>query len=198
MFCVAATQPVRIGMPLGDSDLRQQLQRKLTSTYSALGYSTEFIALPSERRLKLLTEGLLDGDLFRICQLEQAHSQLITVPVPLDTLQLKAYSLSPDTLKNWQQRNNLLISHIHGFKMAELQHFAGKRITVKSDAQAFGLMLQSRVDIVLEDSHTAAQFLATQPSRQPIYTQHVADFTICHIIHVRLQPLLPQLTQQLR
>lgn len=193
-----AAQPVRIGMPLGDSELRQKLQLKLASAYTALGFSPEFIELPSERRLRLLIDGEIDADLFRICQLDEAHAELLVVPTVLDTLRLNAYSLSSAKLMNWQQRNDLLISHIRGFKMAEQQEFAGVRVLVNSDAQAFGLMLQGRVDIVLEDSRTAEKFLAAQQEIQHINMLHVADFTVCHIIHASLQPLLPDLVLQLQ
>lgn len=195
--CCVIAQPVRIGMPLGDSMLRQKLQQHVAGAYSALGYQPQFIALPSQRRLRLLKEGKIDADLFRICQLDDNHPELLVVPAPLDTLRLNAYSLSASTLINWRQRSNLLISHIRGFKMAEQQAFAGVRVLVNSDEQAFGLMLQGRVDIVLEDSRTAEQFL-TRHHRQPIIWHNVADFAVCHIISQPFQPLLPALTQQLQ
>lgn len=195
--CVQA-QPVRIGMPLGDSALRQKLQQQLTQVYTALGYQPQFIALPSQRRFRLLKDGLIDADLFRICQLDETHPELVVVPVPLDTLRLNAYSLSADKLVNWQQRSDLLISHIRGFKMAEQQEFAGVRVLVSSDEQAFGLMLQGRVEIVLEDGLTAERFLTQQPELAGIAKQQVADFDVCHILNHNWQPLLPALTRQLR
>lgn len=195
---VALAQPVRIGMPLGDSTIRQKLQLQLTQIYTELGFEPEFIALPSERRLRLLKDGEIDADLFRICQLDEAYAELLVVPVILDTLQLNAYSLSSAKLMNWQQRSELLISHIRGFKMAEQQEFAGVRVLVNSDAQAFGLMLQGRVDIVLEDSRTAEQFLTQQHDTQHIIWQNVADFAMCHIVNRSLQPHLPAITQQLQ
>ena len=194
----ALAQPVRIGMPLGDSTLRQKLQLQLTAAYTALGYQPQFIALPSQRRFRLLKDGLIDADLFRICQLDETHPELLVVPVILDRLQLNAYSLSSAKLLDWQQRHDLLISHIRGFKMAEQQEFAGVRVLVNSDAQAFGLMLQGRVDIVLEDSRTAEKFLVAQQDMQSIVWQSVADFTMCHVVNRSLQPHLPAITQQLQ
>ena len=195
---LALAQPVRIGMPLGDSELRDKLQHKVNLAYRKLGFTPEFIGLPSERRLQLLEAGDIDADLFRICQLDDAYSELLVVPVVLDTLQLNAYSLNSARLMNWQQRSELLISHIRGFKMAEQQEFAGVRVLVNSDAQAFGLMLQGRVDLVLEDSRTAEKFLAAQKDMQNIIWQKVADFTMCHVINRNLLPYLPAITQQLQ
>uniref|UniRef100_UPI004047B4C9 hypothetical protein n=1 Tax=Rheinheimera sp. TaxID=1869214 RepID=UPI004047B4C9 len=97
-------QPVRIGMPLGDSELRDKLQRHVSQAYSQLGFTPEFIALPSERRLRLLIDGEIDADLFRICQLDEANDELLVVSVILDRLQLNAYSLNSAKLMNWQQR----------------------------------------------------------------------------------------------
>lgn len=194
----ALAQPVRIGMPLGDSTLRQKLQLQLTAAYTALGYRPQFIALPSQRRFRLLKDGLIDADLFRICRLDETHPELPVVPVPLDTLRLNAYSLSADKLVNWQQRSDLLISHIRGFKMAELQEFSGVRVLVNSDEQAFGLMVQGRVDILLEDNSTAERFLTQQPQMHSVVGQNVANFAVCHIIHHNMQSLLPALTKQLQ
>ncbi|MDP2716525.1 hypothetical protein [Rheinheimera sp.] len=194
----ALAQPVRIGMPLGDSALRQKLQQQLTQAYTALGYQPQFIALPSQRRFRLLKDGLIDADLFRICQLDETHAELLVVPVPLDTLRLNAYSLSTEKLTNWQQRSDLLISHIRGFKMAEQQEFAGVRVLVNSDEQAFGLMLQGRVEIVLEDSRTAERFLTQQAELAGIAMQQVADFDVCHILNHNWQQLLPALAEQLQ
>lgn len=194
----ALAQQVRIGMPLGDSALRQKLQQQLTRAYTGLGYQPQFIALPSQRRFRLLKDGLIDADLFRICQLDETHPELLVVPVPLDTLRLNAYSLSADKLVNWQQRNELLISHIRGFKMAEQQEFAGVRVLVNSDEQAFGLMLQGRVEIVLEDGRTAERFLTQQPELAGIAMQQVADFDVCHIVTRNMQELIPALTKKLQ
>ena len=185
-------------MPLGDSDLRDKLQQQVSLAYRELGFTPEFIGLPSERRLQLLKAGEIDADLFRICQLDEAYAELLVVPVVLDTLQLNVYSLSSAQIMNWQQRSELLISHIRGFKMAEQQEFAGVRVLVNSDAQAFGLMLQGRVDLVLEDSRTAEKFLAAQQDTQSIVWQKVADSTMCHVINRSLQPYLPAITQQLQ
>ena len=191
-------QPVRIGIPLGNSAQKQLIQQKISKAYQQLGYAPQFIELPSQRRLMLLQEGLIDADLFRICQLDDEHSDVIVVPVELDSMHLHAYSLDANKLTDWQQRRELLISHIRGFKMADQQQFAGKRVMVSNAEQAFGLMLQGRVDIVLEDSFTAAQFLATPPADALIAEQDVASFGVCHILSQQQQALLPALTEVLR
>lgn len=183
-------------MPLGDTALRQKIQQQVNTAYLQLGYQPQFVELPSQRRLHLLREGDIEADLFRICQLDDTDPLLQVVPVALDKLNLNAYSLSAVTLTNWRERHDLLISHIRGFKMAELQDFSGKRITVANDEQAFGLMLQGRVDIVLEDSRTAESFLDTTPETQVVW-QTVADSTICHVVSQSLYPLIPALSEQL-
>lgn len=195
--CCALAQPVRIGLPLGDTGLRQQIKQQVDNAYRQLGYQPLFIELPSQRRLRLLREGGIDADLFRICQLDDNDSALQVVPVVLDKLQLNAYSLSASKLIDWRSRSELLVSHIRGFKMAELQHFAGKRITVANDEQAFGLMLQGRVDIVLEDSSTAERFLATATGTAEVIWHPVAAFDVCHVVSPPLYPLIPALSKQL-
>jgi len=194
----AAAKPIRIGMPLGQTAQKVAIQQKVSAAYQQLGYETQFIELPSQRRLMLLQDGIIDADLFRICQLDDEHNDVIVVPVELDSLHLHAYSLNADKLTNWQQRPELLISHIRGFKMADQQPFVGKRVKVSNAEQAFGLMLQGRVDIVLEDSYTAAQFLVNPPGDAQIAEQDVASFGVCHILSQQRLDLLPALTEVLQ
>ena len=194
LSAACAAKPIRIGTPLGETIQKHAIQQKISTAYQQLGYETQFIELPSQRRLMLLQEGLIDADLFRICELDNEHSDVIVVPAELDSMHLHAYSLDADKLNNWQQRRELLISHIRGFKMADQQQFAGKRVMVSNAEQAFGLMLQGRVDIVLEDSFTAAQFLPQTPDNIKIAEQAVASFGVCHILSQQQQALLPALT----
>ena len=69
---------------------------------------------------------------------------------------------------------------------------------VSNAEQAFGLMLQGRVDIVLEDSFTAAQFLPQTPDNIKIAEQAVASFGVCHILSQQQQALLPALMKLLQ
>lgn len=198
LSAACAAQPIRVGVPLGETIQKHAIQQKLSRAYRQLGYEPQFIELPSQRRLMLLQEGLIDADLFRICELNNEHNDVIVVPVELDSMHLHAYSLDAEKLNNWQQRRELLISHIRGFKMADQQQFAGKRVMVSNAEQAFGLMLQGRVDIVLEDSFTAAQFLPQTPDNIKIAEQAVASFGVCHILSQQQQALLPALMKLLQ
>lgn len=191
-------QQVRIGIPQSDTPQRNKVLQQVSLAYQKIGYQPTYIELPSQRRILLLRDGAIDADLFRICQLDQDLSDLLVVPVELDTLHLNAYSLHENKLQQWQQNASLLISHIRGFKMAEQQQFAGSRVTVNDAAQAFGLMLQGRVDIVLEDEDTAAAFLTDAQQAGSISSVTVASFGVCHILSPKQQPLLPLLTDALQ
>ena len=191
-------KPVRIGIPQSDTPQRSKVLQQVTLAYQKIGYQPTFIELPSQRRILLLRDGVIDADLFRICELDQNLSDLLVVPVELDTLHLNAYSLNADKLQHWQQNASLMISHIRGFKMAEQQQFTGSRVSVSDAAQAFGLMLQGRVDIVLEDEDTAASFLSEAQQTGSISSVTVASFGVCHILSPQQHALLPLLTDALR
>lgn len=188
---------IRIGMPMENSKLRQSYQAKLEQVYHALGYRTEFIALPSARRLKLLSDSFIDGDLIRSCHFAASENVLV-VPVPIDELQLKAFSLNESSLSNWQQNKQLVVSHIRGFKIAEQVPLAGKRVLVDTDEQAFGLMLKGRVDIILKDGFTAEQFMQENADHSKLVVQNVKAFTVCHVIHAKHSKLLPLLSKLLK
>lgn len=196
--CQLCAQSIRIGTPLADTPQRKHIQQLVKTAYKTIGIEPEFIPLPSQRRLMLLQEGLIDADLYRICQLDTGHHNLLVIPFELDTMQLSAYTLDASKLTGWLQRRDLLISHIRGFKMAEQQQFAGKRVMVNNAEQAFGLMLQGRVDIVLEDSDTALPLLQQFGSSHSITSQTVVSFGVCHVLSQQQHKLLPALTTALQ
>ncbi|WP_333607115.1 hypothetical protein [Arsukibacterium sp.] len=189
--------PIRIGIPQAESDFRQQILTRIEQAYLKLGYSPEFLPLPAERRILLMKNGMLDADLFRICQLDEAYPSLIVVNYPLSYLELGAYSLNKAVLENWQQRPELTISHVHGFKMAEQQQFSGTRITVNNERQAFGLMLNGRVDIVLEDTQSVIELINQNPDAY-ISWQSVAVFEVCHVLQQSHRELADSVLQQLQ
>lgn len=188
-----------IGTTSLPSDLSQHLEARLQQAYHQLGYQAAFLPLPSERRLRLVRQQALDADVFRLCTLQNDYPDILVVPVPLGELTLNAFSLDAATLENWQQNTKLLVVHVRGFKMAEQMEFAGTRLEIVSLAQAFALLQQGRVDIVLEDNTSASDFFASTPQWQAInlHSVDLERFSICHILGQHLEHLAEPLRQLL-
>lgn len=189
-----------IGITTSRSELSQQAIQRLQQAYQRINVQVEFLAVPSERRLRMVLNQQLDGDLFRLCELAESYQELITIPVQLGSLQLNAYALDEHTLQQWQQNKHLIIAYTRGFKMAEQTSFAGNRLAVTDQQQAFGLLRQQRVDIVLEDDESADFFLQ-QPDLEHgnvFASSTLALYPVCHILHAKHQLLADDLLQELQ
>ena len=195
---IAEPVTVTIGTTQSPSDLSARIEQQLTAAYAELGFNTRFIALPSERRLRLLTNNELDADLFRICQLAEQEN-LVTVPARLGELMLQAYSQSVETLTQWQQNSELIIVHIRGLKMAELTPFAGSRVEVSDLQQAFGMLLQKRAAILLEDQRSAIAYLHQAGLTDAgLVATDLLPFAICHVLSTQLGHLAAPLAELLQ
>lgn len=191
-------EPILIGTTQSPSAKSLQIENRLSSAYASLGLQVHFIPLPSERRLRQVSNNQLAGDVFRICQLGEEDERLVTVQAPLAEFFLQAFSLSAETLADWQQKADLVVVHVRGLKMAELTAFTGTRLEVTDLRQAVGMLLQGRADIMLEDELSAAAYLAEQESTLPkLHITTLAPFAVCHVLSREQAHLAEPLRQRL-
>lgn len=180
--------PILIGTTQSPSPQSLHIEEQLRTVYNQLGLQVLFIPMPSERRLRQVSNNQLGADLFRICQLGDDDDSLVTVQAKLGDLYLQAFSLSEQRLTNWQQQPELIVVHVRGLKMAELTPFAGSRLEVTDLTQAFGMLLQGRADIMLEDQLSAEAYL--QQYQLPELTRvNLAPFAVCHVLSQELSHL---------
>lgn len=190
-------EPILIGTTQSPSPYSVSIEEQLRTAYNKLGLQVLFIPMPSERRIRQVSNNQLGADLFRICQLSDGDETLVTVQAKLGDFYLQAFSLSEHTLRDWQQQTDLIIVHVRGLKMAELTPFAGSRFEVTDLPQAFGMLLQGRADIILEDQLSAEAYL--QQLQLPELTRvSLAPFAICHVLSKKLSHLAEPLKQLLQ
>jgi len=195
-YAIAATaRPLQIATSLSDSaELSQPITQLIEQAYKALGYQVTIVRLPAGRSLRMANQGLYDGELFRIGGLQQQFPELIQVPVPLRQLQLFAYvqrSKKRDW-QSWQTSKELIIGHVRGFKLASQITFAGSRVETTTLTQARELLLQGKIDLLLEDEWSLAP--DAELYRLPTV---LAQAELFHYVHSRHQALVPLLSQQL-
>lgn len=192
----AMAKPLQIATSLSDtSELSQPITKMLQQAYADIGYQMTVVRLPAGRSLRMANQGLYDGELFRIGGLQSQFPQLLQVPVELRRLRLFAY-VRADRTENWQQwqhRKNLLIGHVRGFRLAEQLQFAGNRVETTTLQQAQDLLLQGKIDLLLEDEWSLPP--NGQLQRLPEVLTQAGLF---HYLHIRHQALLPALTQALQ
>lgn len=188
--------PILIGTTQSPSPQSLSIEEQLRTAYHKLGLQVLFIPMPSERRLRQVSNNQLGADVFRICQLGEDDATLVTVQAKLGNFFLQAFSLSDNVLTNWQQQAELVVVHVRGLKMAELTPFAGTRLEVTDLHQAFGMLLQGRADIMLEDELSAEAYLQ-QHQLPELTTVTLAPFAVCHVLSTNLSHLAEPLKQLL-
>lgn len=189
--------PILIGTTQSPSPQSLHIEQQLRTAYNTLGFQVMFLPMPSERRLRQVSNNQLGADLFRICQLGDDDDTLVTVQAKLGDFYLQAFSLSEQRLMNWQQQSELIVVHVRGLKMAELTPFAGIRLEVTDLQQAFGMLLQGRADIMLEDQLSAEAYL--QQHQLPELTAiTLAPFAVCHVLSQELRHLAEPLKHLLK
>jgi len=64
----------------------------LEEAYAQLDIKVEIIPLPGERALRTSNAGKVDGELFRIANIQKRYQNLVVVPTPINVLQGIAFS----------------------------------------------------------------------------------------------------------
>ncbi len=197
----AATEPLTplyIASSLSQTKLSQQIELRLTAAYQALGYQLIVQRLPSGRSMLMANQGQFDGELFRVAAVAAQFPQLKAVPYPLASIQLHAYVLAEqgkDWL-HWQHNAQLTVAYVRGFQLAEQYPFAGRRVAVNTVQQAAQMLLQQKVDLVLEDNSSMESLQNLDPNLQQLPAV-LAEAELFHFLHQKHQALIPALQQQL-
>lgn len=188
-----------IAIPQSPSAMSVAIQQQIQTAYAALNLQVQFVDAPAKRRLLMLRNNEIDAELFRLCSMAEMFTDVIVIQQPLANLDLNAY-FSNDSLKsNWRSNSKLRVAYVRGFYMAEQQLFAGTAVPVSEVEQAFALLQQQRVDVVLEDHESAADYLNRNPAHNvglTFITVHQAP--VCHVISERNAALAAPLLQQIQ
>jgi len=180
------------------SSLMIEIEQKLRAAYRQLGYQISLTQLPSGRSLSMTNAGLYDGELFRIDSAATEFPNLVKVPVPLATIELKAFTLASRLLPtHWQQEQKLRIGMVRGFRLAMDYPVAGNVVLVTSAQQAVQMLLQDRIDVLLDDEATVRAVLGPEFSRVRMAPEVLAGAELFHFIHRKHQDLLKPLTDAL-
>jgi len=187
---------------LNQSAMSDRIEKKLSKAYQKLGYRIQVQRLPAGRSLMMANAGDFDAELFRIAEVAQQYPQLLRVPTPLERINLFAFVKRDATksLSAWQQDTTLRIAYVRGFKMAENYSFAGKAMPVNTVNQAVQMLLQGKVDVLLEDPESVASTtieLSPDGMLQQL-PSILATADLFHFIHKKHEALLAPLAASLQ
>jgi len=124
----------------------------LERAYLSIGKEVEFIKIPGARELQMAEEGVLIGALARQIGIEQQHSSLIRIPIPILTFELMLVSNNKQC-EECKLEDLKSISYVRGAVIAEnyLKQLSIviKQFPIKDSNSLNHLLLKGRVDSVL-------------------------------------------------
>jgi len=170
-------------------------ERIMREAYKRIGIDIIVEKYPAKRALKISNAGQVDGELFRIANLNRKWKNLFVVPTPIAYLEGKVYSKKVDfKISGWDSLKPYRI----GIKSGILHALRGtegmKRQIVDTNAQLFQILKKDRVDIIVLAYFNAIKELnkidfpdikLLKPSifLHPVY----------HYLHKKHQDLIPKL-----
>lgn len=180
------------------SSLMVDIEQKLTRAYRQLGYQMTVEHLPSGRSLAMANDGLYDGELFRIADVENDFPNLVRIPVPLAQIKLHAFTRNTNTLPvDWTAQRKLRIGYVRGFRLASRIHFQGQAVPVTTTSQAVQMLLQDRIDVLLEDDITLRFVLGPNYPQVTMSPDVLAQADLFHFVHKKHQAIASDLAKAL-
>lgn len=181
------------------SSLMVEIEETLARAYRQLGYQIRVEHLPAGRSLAMANDGRYDGELFRIADIAQDYPNLVKVPVPLATIQLHAFTRQQIALPNdWTLQRNLRIGYVRGFRLASQVQTHGQVVQVTTAAQAVQMLLQDRIDVLLEDEATVRSVLGPSMSEVNMSPEVLVQAELFHFLHAKHRAVATQLAKVLQ
>lgn len=173
----------------------------LRTAYERLGIAVEGRPLPAARALAEADAGNSDGEVNRIAEIENAHPELIRIPVAVNVLDGVAFTCRKDvTVPDWESLAPLRVGVRRGVRFAEIgtEHLGGLTIATSYDT-LFDMLLHGRLDVVVasrpvgEGQRRRTGSDCIRALKPPLHRTHVY-----HYLHKRHADLVPELTKVLR
>lgn len=155
-----------------DTELYQKAKRVLTAALDKLGYNLTIETLPNMRSLTWANNGQIDGDLFRVSQLNLENlPNLYRVNEPLLTIEQMVLSKKEIQVEGWESLLNYIIVYERGtqFLDAKQQYFK-QRFLVNNTKQAFDMIMLDRADFTVTSLSTAKKYINSDPK----YIGHIS------------------------
>lgn len=116
-----------------------------------IGYQLIIDHLPAERGLRNANNGLIDGEMSRVKDIDNIYHNLIRVPEKIMNWDFCVFSMKPINLQTgWNGLANKNVAFINGWKVLEKNVPKSAAITkTRNSQQLFTLLKRNRVDFII-------------------------------------------------
>lgn len=159
--------------------------RVLTKAYQRIGLKINFIELPAERSLLKSNEGSLDGEVNRIIGMEKIYTNLILIPIPINSFVGVAFSKNHNfSVDGWDSLRPYSIAIRIGSKFAEYGTRDMNVTTFPTYDKVFELVSQDRYDICIASVVTGLFYIKKNGLKGiKVLDPPLTNFKLYHYLH---------------
>lgn len=168
--------------------------------YKRLKVDISVLDLPAERAVITANSGTVDGELYRIKNIQLKYKNLIMIPVPIGKLEGIAISQNKSiSMNNWEELSGHRVCFRRGVKFAEkgLSNITAR--VINSNKQLMTMLEQKRCDIIVIARITSIPLMnrLIESKKIELYYNILQTYPLYHYLHKKNSHLVPQLTKVL-
>ncbi|WP_462159129.1 hypothetical protein [Pseudoalteromonas sp. GB56] len=169
----------------------------MTRVYDQLGYTLDIVDYAHPQALEAADQGIFDGQLARIANIESQYENLLRVNYPLFNFELfiltRCQECGLEELNSIAMRNGYPVTE----QYLDEHHYQGQRIKIENVAAQLNLLAQKQVDgVVLLDFHLQSEMNSGIDSR--FQRHHLANYYSYHYVHKRHEQRIPKILAALK
>ena len=167
----------------------------LSKAYSKLGIKVIYHPLPGERSLRVANSGKVDGEVFRIANVQKRYKNLIQVPTKINILPAIAYTKGKKiNIDGWQSLKPHRIGIQVGIKFAERGTKGMNPTRVDTNEQLFKMLDSGRIDVAIAAQSNGLKTLKKMNTTQiSELTPAIEEYPLYHYLHKKNSHLLSKL-----
>lgn len=169
--------------------------------YSRLNIDMSVLDLPAQRAIITANAGEVDGELYRIKNVQLKYKNLIMIPVSIGRLEGIGITSNKDiSIKEWGDLSNHQVCYRRGVKFAELGLSHIKARAVNSNKQLFIMLEEKRCDVIVIARITSIPMVMGFIERQkaPLFQSVLQTYPLFHYLHYKNKKLAPKLIKELK
>ena len=179
-----------------NSDISMQV---LTEAYAQLSINIEYLPLPGARALHKSNSGEVDGEVFRIANVEKKFTNLRPVPTAINRLEGIVFTKSLDfKIQGWSSLSPYYIGIQNGIRFADRGTEDMQRLAVDTNEQLFLMLNEGRVELAVA-AYTNGLKTMSKLNLNTIRALEPAieTYPLYHYLHINHADLIPKLDQVL-
>ena len=172
----------------------------LQEAYRQISIEIEYLPLPGERALQTANAGRVDGEVFRIANVDKTYTNLVPVPTPINVLEGVVFSNEPNLqINGWESLREHRIGIQVGIKFAERGTQGMQRTVVDTNEQLFRMLAAKRVDVAVVALTNGLQTINSLKLTD-IYaiSPSIQQFPLYHYLHKKNHTLVEKLDAVLK